>query len=81
MLMKSVVFWVITRRRVVIVYRRFGTTCRSHPHGSRFLLGISFTKYWPNSNHERGLGAVYGLFVTSGYVILIEERVNEGGNE
>jgi hypothetical protein len=23
------VFWVITRRRVVIIYRRFGTTCRS----------------------------------------------------
>jgi hypothetical protein len=36
MLMKSVVFWVITRRRVVIIYRRFGTTYRSHPHGSRF---------------------------------------------
>jgi hypothetical protein len=30
-----VVFWVITRRRVVIIYRRFGTTCRSHLHGSR----------------------------------------------
>jgi hypothetical protein len=35
MLMKSVVFWVITRRRVVIIYRRFGTTYRSHLHGSR----------------------------------------------
>jgi hypothetical protein len=33
---KSVVFRVITRRRVVIIYRRFGTTYRSHPHGSRF---------------------------------------------
>jgi hypothetical protein len=29
-----VVFWVITRRRVVIIYRRFGTTYRSHLHGS-----------------------------------------------
>jgi hypothetical protein len=36
MLMKSVVFWVITRRRVVIIYRRFGTTYRSHLYGSRF---------------------------------------------
>jgi hypothetical protein len=35
MLMKYVVFWVITRRRVVIIYRRFGTTYRSHLHGSR----------------------------------------------
>jgi hypothetical protein len=35
MLMKSALFWGITLRRVVIVYRRFGTTYRSHPHGSR----------------------------------------------
>jgi hypothetical protein len=33
-LLKSVVFWVITRRRVVIIYRRFGTTYLLHPHGS-----------------------------------------------
>jgi hypothetical protein len=26
----SALFWDITRRRVVIVYRRFGTTYRSH---------------------------------------------------
>jgi hypothetical protein len=32
---KSAVFWGITPRRVVLVYRRFGTTYRSHPHGSR----------------------------------------------
>jgi hypothetical protein len=37
--MKSVVFWVITRRRLEIVYRRFGTTYRSHPHGSRVRVG------------------------------------------
>jgi hypothetical protein len=36
---KSVVFCVITRRRVVIIYWRFGTTCRSHLHGSRFRVG------------------------------------------
>jgi hypothetical protein len=39
-LLKSVGFWVITRRRVVIIYRRFETTYRSHPHGSRFQVGI-----------------------------------------
>jgi hypothetical protein len=32
MLIKCAVFWGITRRRVVIVYRRFRTTYRSHPH-------------------------------------------------
>jgi hypothetical protein len=39
MLMKSAVFWVITRRRVVIIYRRFGTTYRPHLDGSRFQVG------------------------------------------
>jgi hypothetical protein len=28
-------FWDIMRRRVVIVYQRFGTTYQSHPQGSR----------------------------------------------
>jgi hypothetical protein len=36
---KSAVFWGITWRRVVIVYRRFGTTYGSHPHGSRVRVG------------------------------------------
>jgi hypothetical protein len=33
--MRSAFFWDITRRRVVNVYRRFGTTYRSNLHGSR----------------------------------------------
>jgi hypothetical protein len=37
--MKSAVFWSITRRHVVIVYRCFGTTYWSHPHGSRVQVG------------------------------------------
>jgi hypothetical protein len=44
MQMRSALFWDITQRRVVILYRRFGTTYRSHFQGSRslisFLLGI-----------------------------------------
>jgi hypothetical protein len=32
-------FWDITRRRVVIVYRRFGTTYRSQFHGPRVRVG------------------------------------------
>jgi hypothetical protein len=39
LLMKSALFWGIMRRRVVIVYRRFGTTHRFHIHGS-FLLEL-----------------------------------------
>ena len=34
-LIRSVLFWDITQRHVVIVYRRFGTTYLSHLHGSR----------------------------------------------
>jgi hypothetical protein len=33
--LRSALFWDITRRRVVIVYRRFGTSYRSHLQGSR----------------------------------------------
>jgi hypothetical protein len=57
---KSVVFWVITRRRMVIIYRRFGTTYRSHLHGSShrtfphpamlpsFFAGfLSHSESWP----------------------------------
>jgi hypothetical protein len=35
MLMKSVLFWDIMQRRVALLYRRFGTTYRSHLQGSR----------------------------------------------
>jgi hypothetical protein len=37
--MRSALFWDITRRRVVIVYWRFGTSYRSHLHGSRVRVG------------------------------------------
>jgi len=33
--MRTALFWVITQRVVVISYRRFGTTYRYHPQGSR----------------------------------------------
>jgi hypothetical protein len=36
-LSRSALFWDITQRRVAILYRRFGTTCRSHLQGSRSL--------------------------------------------
>jgi hypothetical protein len=37
MLMRSALFWDIMQHRVVILYRRFGTTYRSHLQGSRSL--------------------------------------------
>jgi len=33
--LRTALFWVITQRVVVIYYRRFGTTYRSHLLGSR----------------------------------------------
>jgi hypothetical protein len=38
-LIKSALCWVVTRRRVVIVYRSFGTAYVSHVQGSRFRKG------------------------------------------
>jgi len=38
--LRTALFCVITQRVAVIPYRRFGTTCRSHLHGSRMLLSI-----------------------------------------
>jgi hypothetical protein len=35
LIMRSELFWDITRSRVLIVYRRFGTTYRSHLQGSK----------------------------------------------
>jgi hypothetical protein len=34
MLMSSALFWDITQRRVLVLYRRFGTTYRSRLQGS-----------------------------------------------
>jgi hypothetical protein len=34
-LLRTALFWVITQRVLVISYRLFGKTCRSHPLGSR----------------------------------------------
>jgi hypothetical protein len=35
--LRTALFWVITQRVVVISYRRFEKTYRSHPRGSRVL--------------------------------------------
>jgi hypothetical protein len=53
MLMRSALFWDITRRRVVNVHRLFGTTCRNHFHGSRVregtdTLSLNVDKQLPN---------------------------------
>jgi len=56
---RTTLFWVITRRVVVISYRRFATTYRSHPQGSR-ILSFGFLRpkdgtdrlYWNVGNYH-----------------------------
>ena len=50
--MRTALFWVITQRVMVISGRRFGTTYRSHHHGSRIQIQILldffiFLDPWP----------------------------------
>jgi hypothetical protein len=60
-LTKSAVFWGITRRCVVIVYRRFGTTHRSLPNGGgeggaatpRHAYADFFTAHWIHSGRAK----------------------------
>jgi len=40
--MRTAVFWVVTQRAVVIPYRRFGTTYRSHLKGSKIQRDKKF---------------------------------------
>jgi hypothetical protein len=46
MLMRTVPFWGITQRRVVIIYRRFGTTHRSPIQGSRSTRRVGRLDPW-----------------------------------
>jgi hypothetical protein len=57
--MRSALFWGITQRRVVIFYRRFGTTYRSHLQGSRspgcvlfldFIMSVPHRTQWHTVN-------------------------------
>ena len=40
--MRPALFWGLTQHRLVIPYRRFGTTCLSHLKGSKSLLSRNF---------------------------------------
>jgi hypothetical protein len=42
--MQPLLFWDVTQRRLVVCYRRFGTTCPSHIQGSR---SPRRTSAWP----------------------------------
>jgi hypothetical protein len=44
--MRSALFWSITQRRMVILYRRFGTTCRSHLQRSRSARRLLYPRRW-----------------------------------
>jgi hypothetical protein len=46
-LLTSAIFWDFTHRRLVTLYRHFGTVCRSHCQGSRSRLFFSSWTSWP----------------------------------
>jgi hypothetical protein len=46
MLIRSALFWGIMQRRMVNLYRRFGTIYRSHLRGSRSQMKLHWTS-WP----------------------------------
>ena len=56
----SALFWVFTQRVVVIYYRRFGTTYRYHPQGSRITHVCVFLHY-----HMECYGHTYYLLTFS----------------
>jgi hypothetical protein len=50
---RSALFWDITQRQVVIIYRRFGTTYRSHLQGH--FLTLEYGTYTLSRNVGKGL--------------------------
>jgi hypothetical protein len=61
--MRSAHFWDTRRRRVVIVYRRFGTVCRSHLHGSRHSTSRNIPEENRSHQHRDGsLKSPIGMF-------------------
>jgi hypothetical protein len=58
--MRSALFWDITRRRVVIVYRRFGTTYRSHTFSQNVVKQLPYdARNFPEE--RRSLCSLYHL--------------------
>ena len=51
MLKKTALFWDITRRLVVTVYRSFRTTYGSHLHGSRVRVGKKESQQYVGCHH------------------------------
>jgi len=58
MTLRSAIFWIITQCVVVIPYRRFGTTYRSHLPGSRIpkMLYSRLPLFITNLNNVANFG-------------------------
>ena len=68
--MRSALFWGITRRRVVIAYRRFGATYRSHLHTARytFVRAIVYRPVVPKLRSVDPKGSVTSSQGIRGYI-------------
>ena len=73
MQLRAAFFWVITQRIVVIPYRRFGTTYRSHLQFDTYILTCICTQhthisYFPHTGCPRRNGQNFGrVFLTLNY--------------
>jgi hypothetical protein len=63
MLMRSALFWGVTQSRVVIFYRLFGTTYRSHIQGSRSPR----RKKYPQKSADLNGEVLKNLFKTASF--------------
>jgi hypothetical protein len=71
--MRYALFWGITQRRVAILYRRFGTTYRSHLQGSKKRKNLfSSWTYVPDQSNLRLTTVLFKIDVS---VILVCVRV------
>ena len=68
-LMRSALFWDIARRCVVIAYRRFGTTYRSHLQGSRVREGKNAGTIRRKAQEEGERGEEFGFLDSKSYVV------------
>jgi hypothetical protein len=75
-MMSTALFWVITQGVVVISYRRFGTTYRSRPHGSRIKNKACSPKYGVHIGNGVGGVVVAVSFIHAPQTAALSHRKN-----
>jgi hypothetical protein len=74
---RSALFWGIMQRRVVIIYRRFGATYRSHLQGSRNPLSLEDGTDTLSRSVSKGLPLEAALYPTRAQFTSASRRKHE----